>query len=189
MREGRVERETEETTVDVRIVLDGSGEAEVDTGIKFFNHLLEAFAKHGRFDFVASSRGDFNHHIAEDTMIALGSAIVEALGDGKGIRRMGDAVVPMDDSLALVALDLGGRVYADIDVDFEKEKLIDLDADLFVHLLETLASNAKCNLHVEILRGSNDHHKAEAAFKALGLALSEAVSEVGRGIPSTKGVV
>lgn len=189
MREGKVERKTKETTIEVKIVLEGSGESEVETGIEFFDHLLESFAKHGKFDLVASSQGDFEHHIAEDTMIALGKALEEALGDKKGIRRMGDAFVPMDDSLAMVALDLGGRVYAEVDVDFEKEELIDLDSDLFVHLLETLASNAKCNLHVDILRGANDHHKAEAVFKALGIALSEAVSEVGQGVPSTKGVV
>lgn len=189
MREGKVERETKETTVEVKLTLEGSGEAEVETGIEFFDHLLESFAKHGRFDLVAKSQGDFEHHIAEDTMIALGSALEEALGDKEGIRRMGDATVPMDDSLALVAVDLSGRIYSEIDVDFEKEELIDLNSDLFVHLLGTLASNAECNLHVDVLRGSNDHHKAEATFKALGIALSEAVTEVGEGVPSTKEVI
>lgn len=189
MREGKIERETKETTIDVWISLDGSGEANVKTGIDFFDHLLEAFAKHGKFDLTVKSRGDFEHHIAEDTMIALGKALEEALGDKEGIRRMGDAITPMDDSLALVSIDLGGRVYSRIDVNFEKEKLVDLSSDLFVHLLETLASNAKCNLHVDILRGSNDHHIAEAAFKGLGLALSDAVKKTGKGIPSTKGVV
>lgn len=189
MREGKFERETEETTVEVKIELEGSGESEVETGIEFFDHLLESFAKHGKFNLVAKSQGDFEHHIAEDTMIALGKSLEEALGDKKGIRRMGDATVPMDDSLALVALDLGGRVYTDVNVDFGKEELVDLNSDLFVHLLEALASNANCNLHVDILRGANDHHKAEAVFKALGIALSEAVSEVGQGVPSTKGVV
>lgn len=189
MRKGEVKRKTKETTIDVQITLEGSGEADVETGIEFFDHLLESFAKHGRFDFIAKSQGDFEHHIAEDTMIALGKALNEALGDKGGIRRMGDATVPMDDSLALVALDLGGRVYTNIEVDFEKEELIDLNSDLFVHLLETLASNAECNLHVDLLRGSNDHHKAEAIFKALGVALSEAVAKKGEEVPSTKGVV
>ena len=189
MREGKVERETGETTVLVKIVLDGSGEAEVETGIEFFDHLLESFAKHGRFNLMAKSKGDFEHHIAEDTMIALGQALEDALGDKKGIKRMGDAIFPMDDSLALVALDLGGSVYSKVDVSFNKKELIGMDSDLFVHLLETLADNAQCNLHVDLLRGNNDHHKAEAIFKGLGAALSEAVEKVGEGVPSTKGVV
>ncbi|KXA99502.1 imidazoleglycerol-phosphate dehydratase [candidate division MSBL1 archaeon SCGC-AAA261C02] len=190
MREGKIERKTKETTIDVKINLDGSGEAEVQTGIRFFNHLLESFAKHGRFDLEAKAQGDFEHHIAEDTMIALGAALEDALGDKVGIRRMGDAIVPMDDSLALVAIDLGGRVYSEIEVDFTKKQLDDLSSDLLVHLLETFASNGKFNLHVKIMRGDNDHHKAEAIFKALGVALSEAVSLTGsREIPSTKGAI
>ena len=189
MRKGEVTRETKETTIEAELILEGSGEVEVETGIEFFDHLLESFGKHGKFDLYVKSRGDFDHHIAEDTMIVMGKALEKALGDKRGIRRMGDAIVPMDDSLALVAIDLGGRVYSDIDVDFQKEKLIDLNSDLFVHLLETLASNSKSNLHVDLLRGSNDHHKAEAVFKALGIALSEAVEKVGEDVPSTKGVV
>ncbi len=189
MREGKIKRETDETTVEVNFTLEGSGEAEIETGIEFFNHLLDSFVRHGNFDLVAKAKGDFEHHIAEDVMIALGEALDEALGDKEGIRRMGDAVVPMDDSLALVALDLGGRVYTDIEVEFGKEKLVDMNSDLFVHLLETLAGNAKCNLHVDLLRGNNDHHKAESTFKALGAALSEAVEVVGEDVPSTKGVI
>lgn len=189
MREGKVERETQETKVEVNLILEGAGEAEVETGIEFFDHLLEAFARHGNFDLKAKAKGDFEHHIAEDVMIALGNALNEALGDKEGIRRMGDAIVPMDDSLVLVALDLGGRVYTDIDMDFNKPELVDMDSDLFVHLLETFADNSKCNLHVDVLRGRNDHHMAEATFKALGVALSDAVKKVGEGVPSTKGVV
>lgn len=189
MRESKIERETKETVVTLKLELDGKGEAKVETGIRFFDHLLESFTKHGGFNLVVESKGNFEHHIAEDTMIVLGKALEKALGDKEGIRRMGDAIVPMDDSLALVAIDLGGRVYSNIDVKFQKEKLIDLNADMFVHLLETLANNAKCNLHVDILRGSNDHHMAEATFKALGVALSEAVSKTGEGVPSTKGVI
>ncbi len=189
MRKGEITRETKETNVKVEVNLDGDGEVEVETGIEFFDHLLESMGKHGRFDLKARGEGDFDHHIAEDVTIALGKAFEEALGDKKGIRRMGDAIVPMDDSLALVAVDLGGRVYSDIEVVFEKEKLIDLNSDMFVHLLETFSSNSDCNLHVDILRGVNDHHKAEAVFKAFGVALSEAVMEVGESVPSRKGVV
>ncbi|KXB05174.1 hypothetical protein AKJ50_01615 [candidate division MSBL1 archaeon SCGC-AAA382A13] len=189
MRKAKYERKTKETDVEVQIVLEGTGEAEVETGIDFFDHLLESMAKHGNFDLTAKGKGDFEHHIAEDVTIALGKCFEKALGDKKGIRRMGDAVVPMDDSLVLVALDLGGREYSDIDVTFEKEKIVDLTSDLFVHLLETLSSNLKCNLHVDVLRGANDHHKAEATFKALGVALSEAVEKIGEEIPSRKGMI
>lgn len=189
MRKSQITRETKETKIKAELVLEGSGETEVETGIEFFDHLLESFTKHGRFDLRVESSGDFDHHIAEDTMIVLGKAIDKALEDKKGIRRMGDAFVPMDDSLALASIDLGGRVYSDIEVDFEKEKLNGLNSDLFVHLLETFAGNAECNLHIDILRGYNDHHKAEAVFKAFGIALSEAVEKIGDDVPSTKGVV
>lgn len=190
MREGEIQRKTKETTINVKIGLGGEGKAKVKTGIRFFDHLLKSFAKHGRFDIEVNSKGDFEHHIAEDTMIAMGKALDEALGDKKGIRRMGDAIVPMEDSLALVAIDIGGRVYSEVEVDFTKKRLDDLSSDLLVHLLETLASNGKLNLHVKLMRGDNDHHKAEAIFKALGVALSEAVSLTGsKEIPSIKGSI
>ncbi|MFP4005353.1 MAG: imidazoleglycerol-phosphate dehydratase HisB [Candidatus Hadarchaeia archaeon] len=189
MRKGAFERETEETTVRVRLNLDGNGDSEVETGIEFFDHLLESFSKHGRIDLTVESGGDFEHHIAEDTMIALGKALLDSLGEREGIRRMGSSVVPMDDALALVAIDLGGRVYSDVEVDFNKKRLEDLNTDLFRHLLITFSDNSNSNLHVKVLRGENDHHKAEAVFKALGVAISEAVAEMGGGVPSTKGVV
>lgn len=189
MRKAELQRETKETVIEVSFNLDGEGNAEIETGIEFFDHLLESFTKHGRFDLVVKSKGDFEHHIAEDTMIVLGQVLNEALDDKKGIRRMGDAIVPMDDALSLVSLDLGGRTYSDIEVEFKKEKLVDMNSDLFVHLLETLASNANCNLHVDVMRGYNDHHKAEATFKALGIALSTAVRKRGKGVPSTKGTI
>ncbi|MCS7131594.1 MAG: imidazoleglycerol-phosphate dehydratase HisB [Hadesarchaea archaeon] len=191
MRIGEFQRRTKETDVRVRLNLDGSGEAKVDTGIKFLDHLLSTFAKHGCLDIEVRARGDLEHHIAEDVMIALGSALEKALGEKKGIRRMGDAILPMDDALVLAAVDLSGRAYADIDVKFAKKRLDDLSADLIEHLLQTLAVNGKLNLHVQVLRGRNDHHKAEAIFKALGVALAEAASEEPkrRGVPSTKGVL
>ncbi len=191
MRIGKVKRETKETKVEVQVNLDGSGEANVDTSIRFLDHLLGSFAKHGCIDLKAKARGDFKHHIAEDVMIALGTAIDRALGRKVGIRRMGDAIVPMDDALALVAIDLGGRAYPRIDLKFRGKRLADLDLDLVEHLLETLAMNGKFNLHVELLRGRNDHHKVEAVFKALGVALSDAASRRPRakGVSSTKGVI
>ncbi len=191
MRVGRGGRKTKETRVEVKINLDGSGRTRVDTGIKFLDHLLASFAKHGCFDLELKARGDFEHHIAEDAMIALGEAIERALGKKEGIQRMGDAVVPMDDALVLAAVDLSGRAYPDIEAKFTKRKLDDLSSDMVVHLLETLATNGRFNLHVKVLRGKNDHHKAEAIFKALGVALARAVSRAPRrrGVPSTKGVL
>lgn len=191
MRVGKVDRKTKETAVDVAINLDGSGKVDIDTGIKFFDHLLSSFAKHGCFDVRVRARGDLEHHIAEDVMIALGSALDKALGTKAGIRRVGDAILPMDDALVLVAVDLGGRAYADVEARFAKKRLDDLSADLVTHLLQTFAANGKLNLHVQVMRGRNAHHKAEAIFKALGVALREAVRrEPGRrGVPSTKGVL
>ncbi len=191
MRVGEIKRKTKETAVEVRINLDGSGKVSVNTGIKFLDHLLSSFAKHGSLDLKLKARGDLEHHIAEDAMIALGTAINKALGKKEGIRRMGDAFVPMEDALVLVAVDISGRAYAEVDAEFAKKRLDDLSSDLIEHLLQTLAVNAKLNLHVQILRGRNDHHKAEAIFKALGIAMSEAVSRRShaKGVPSTKGVI
>ena len=191
MRVSKVERKTKETEVSVRINLDGNGKARVDTTIKFFDHLLASFAKHGCFDLDLKVRGDFEHHIAEDAMIALGEAIERALGKKVGIERMGDAIVPMDDALVIAAVDLSGRAFPDIEVKFTKRKLDDLSSDLVVHLLQTLATNGKFNLHVKVIRGRNDHHKAEAIFKALGVAMARAVRMTPRrrGVPSTKGVI
>jgi imidazoleglycerol-phosphate dehydratase len=191
MRVGKVERKTKETEVSVRINLDGSGEVRVDTPIKFLNHLLANFAKHGSFDLELKASGDLEHHIAEDAMIALGEAIELALGRKEGIERMGDAIVPMDDALVMAAVDLSGRAFSDVEAKFAKKRLDDLSSDLVVHLLQTLATNGKFNLHMKVLRGRNDHHKAEAIFKALGVSLGRAVrrSPRRRGVPSTKEVL
>lgn len=191
MRVGKIKRKTKETKIEVQVNLDGSGKADVNTSIRFLDHLLGSFAKHGCIDLKIKASGDFRHHVAEDVMITLGAAIDRALGKKVGIRRMGDATVPMDDALALVAIDLGGRAYPKVDVKFRGKKLDDLNSDLVEHLLETLATNGKFNLHAELLRGRNDHHKAEAIFKALGVALSEAVSKRARakGVSSTKGMI
>ena len=191
MRIGNVRRKTKETEVEVKINLDGSGKTKINTSIKFLDHLLSSFAKHGCFDLTVKARGDLEHHIAEDVMIALGEALDLGLGAKAGIRRMGDAIVPMDDALVLAAVDLGGRVYAETEAKFAKKRLDDLSSDLIEHLLQTLATNGKLNLHIRVLRGRNDHHKAEAIFKALGIALGEAVRKEPRraGVPSTKGVI
>ncbi len=191
MRVSKVRRKTKETEIEVELNLDGSGKANVNTEIKFLNHLLASFAKHGCFDLKLRARGDFKHHIAEDAMIALGEAIERALGKKVGIERMGDAIVPMDDALVLAAVDLSGRAFPDIEAKFAKRRLDDLNSDMIEHMLQALATNGKFNLHVKVLRGKNDHHKAEAIFKALGVALNRAASRSPRrrGVPSTKGVI
>jgi imidazoleglycerol-phosphate dehydratase len=191
MRVSKVKRKTKETEIEVQLNLDGSGKANVNTEIKFFNHLLASFAKHGCFDLKLRARGDFKHHIVEDAMIALGDAIERALGKKIGIERMGDAIVPMDDALVLAAVDLSGRAFPDIEAKFAKRKLEDLNSDMIEHMLQALATNGKFNLHVKVLRGKNDHHKAEAIFKALGVALARAasMSPRRREVPSTKGVI
>ncbi len=191
MRVSKVRRKTKETEIEVELNLDGLGKAKINTEIKFLNHLLASFAKHGCFDLKLRARGDFKHHIAEDAMIALGEAIERALGKKVGIERMGDAIVPMDDALVLAAVDLSGRAFPDIEAKFAKRKLDDLNSDMIEHMLQALATNGKFNLHVKVLRGKNDHHKAEAIFKALGVALTRAASRSPRRreVPSTKGVI
>ena len=186
-----MERETKETRVKVRLNLDGSGKARVSTGIKFFDHLLSSLAKHGCFDLELRAEGDLEHHVVEDAMIALGGALERALGKKAGIQRIGEAIVPMDDALVLVAVDLSGRAYPEIEVRFAKRKLDDLSSEMVKHSLQTLAQNGRFNLHVKVLRGQNDHHRAEAIFKALGVALARAVERTPRrrGVPSTKGVL
>ena len=191
MRVSKVRRKTKETEIEVELNLDGLGKAKINTEIKFLNHLLASFAKHGCFDLKLRARGDFKHHIAEDAMIALGEAIERALGKKVGIERMGDAIVPMDDALVLAAVDLSGRAFPDIEAKFAKRRLDDLNSDMIEHMLQALATNGKFNLHVKVLRGKNDHHKAEAIFKALGVALTRAASRSPRRreVPSTKGVL
>jgi imidazoleglycerol-phosphate dehydratase len=188
----RVRRATRETTVDVALALDGSGRSEVSTGIGFYDHLLASLAHHGLFDLVADAKGDLEvdeHHTVEDVALVLGAAFAEALGDRAGIRRFGDSSVPMDESLATAVVDVGGRPYAVIDLPFRGEQAGAMPLQLVEHALESFARTAGATLH---LRGSgrNDHHLAEAAFKALGRALRVACEADPRragGVASTKG--
>lgn len=189
MRNCTVRRKTKETDVTVRINLDGSGKSSVETGLEFLNHMLSSMAKHGRFDLEVTASGDLKHHIVEDVAICLGLAVDKALGEKKDIARVGAAVVPMDDALVLVAVDLSGRAYSEISLKVKGRKIEDVSADLLEHFLDTFTKNGRFNLHVVVLRGKNDHHKVEATFKALGIALREAVRQIGGGIPSTKGVL
>jgi imidazoleglycerol-phosphate dehydratase len=191
-RKAKVVRETAETNVRVELNIDGSGQFQITTGIRMFDHLLTQLAQHGVFDIKISASGPDQHHVVEDVAISLGKAFKQALKEKQGIVRMAHAVVPMDEALAVVAVDVGGRVYSAIEVDFNEASIGDLDADLVRHFLISLASEAKINLHAKVLRGINDHHKAEALFKALARALDSAthIDEriLGR-VPSTKEVI
>ena len=191
-RKATVTRETAETTIRVEFNIDGSGQFQITTGIRMFDHLLTQLAQHGVFDIKASASGPDQHHVVEDVAISLGKAFNQALGEKQGIIRMAHAVVPMDEALAAVAVDIGGRVYSIIEVAFNEADIGDLNADLVRHFLVSFASEARINLNARVLSGINDHHKAEALFKALGRALDSAtrVDErlVGR-IPSTKDVI
>jgi len=191
---GSIERRTKETKVSVAVDLDGSGVYETDTGLGFLDHMLAQVASHGLFDLRVYAWGDLvvdEHHTVEDVAIGLGQALDEALGDRRGLVRMGQAFAPLDEALAHVVVDLSGRPYAVIDVEFANPKIGAMDSDLIIHFLESLAIHARLSLHARVLYGRNDHHKAEALFKALGRALDGATRFDPRrhGIPSTKGVL
>ena len=187
-----IKRETKETTINLEFGIDGEGNFEITTGIRMFDHLLAQLARHGAFNLKISATGDDPHHLVEDVALCLGQAFAQALGEKKGIVRMAHAVVPMDDALALAAVDIGGRGYAVIESPFDEKNIAGLPADLVCHFLETFASEARINLHTKLLRGTNDHHKAEAIFKALARALDSAtqIDERIKGrVPSTKGMI
>ncbi len=190
-RTATVERITAETSIKIELGLDGTGQAQVDTGVGFYDHLLTSFAHHGLFDLTVATKGDLHiddHHTVEDTALALGEAVSRALGDRAGIARFGQASVPMDEALATVALDLSGRPYAVLDLTFRGERLGALSTANIPHAIEALTRTAGATLHLGA-HGANDHHIAEAAWKALARALSQAVTIDPRraGIPSTKG--
>lgn len=189
-----VERKTKETDVRVALALDGAGNAAIATGVPMLDHLLAHVALHGLLDLEIRATGDLRidaHHTTEDVAIVFGDALDRALGDKRGIARIGHAYVPMDDALAFVALDLSGRAYAVIDAAFTAPMLGTLPTALVAHFLETLATHARMNVHARVVSGRDDHHKAEALFKALGRALAIAVTLEARrvGVPSTKGVL
>lgn len=191
-RAATIKRETRETTINVRFNIDGEGDFEITTGIRMFDHLLTQLARHGVFDLKVSATGDDQHHLVEDVALCIGRAFNKALGDKKGIVRMAHAIVPMDDALSLVAVDVGGRGYAVVKAPFDDQSIADLPASLVHHFLETFACEARINLHTKVLWGSDDHHKAEALFKALAQALDLATRIDGRikdSVPSTKGLI
>ena len=191
-RKATVARETAETNVKAELNIDGSGQFQITTGIRMFDHLLSHIAQHGVFDIKISASGPDQHHVVEDVAISLGKAFNQALGKKQGIVRMAHAVVPMDEALAEVAVDIGGRAYSVIEADFNEANVGDLDADLVRHFLVSFASEAKINLHAKVISGINDHHKAEALFKALARALDSATridERIAGRIPSTKEVI
>ncbi|MBI3915163.1 MAG: imidazoleglycerol-phosphate dehydratase HisB [Chloroflexi bacterium] len=193
-RTATVERKTKETSVRVELTLDGAGNADIATGVPMLDHLLSHVAVHSLMDLTIRAQGDLEidaHHTVEDVAIVLGDAFARALGDKRGIARTGHAYVPMDDALAFVAVDLSGRAYAVIDAAFAAPLIGTMAASMIAHFLETLAANTRMNLHARVLYGRDDHHKAEALFKALGRALAQAVALDPRrvGVASTKGTL
>lgn len=194
MRSASMRRQTKETEVEVSLTLDGQGRYLLETGLGFLDHMLAQLAMHGLFDLELRARGDLEvdeHHTIEDVAIALGQALDRALGERRGIARMGHAYAPMDETLARVVVDLSGRPYAVVEAGFATLRLGAVDSDLIIHFLETLAIHGRMSLHAQVLYGRNDHHKAEALFKALGRALEAATRLDPRrdAVPSTKGVL
>ena len=192
-RTATIKRKTKETNISLKLNLDGTGQWETDTGIKMLDHLLAQVARHGRLDLKLSASGDDPHHLIEDVAICFGKALSQALGEKQGIVRMADATVPMDDALATVAVDIGGRGYCVLELPFSRSsqqwELLGFSPDLIRHFLESFAGEAKLNLHARIAYGKNDHHKAEALFKALGRALDSATRidpRIAGEVPSTK---
>jgi len=188
----KIERKTKETDIKLTINLDGEGKTDIHTGIGFFDHMLDGFARHGLFDLELNVKGDLDvdcHHTIEDTGIVLGKAIAEALGEKKGIKRYGSFMIPMDETLALCAIDLSGRPYLNFQADFTVEKLEAFDTEMFREFFYAVSYSAGMNLHLKIMDGGNNHHMAEALFKSFGRALDMATMEEPRmkDVWSTKG--
>jgi imidazoleglycerol phosphate dehydratase HisB len=189
-RRGAVARETKETTIELRLDLDG-GDASIATDVRFLDHMLEAFAKHAGCGLALRARGDGldHHHLIEDVGIALGQAIYEALGEKRGIARFGSMAVPLDDALVLGSVDLSGRAWSNFDVRFGVENLGDLKTELISHFFHSLSENGRFNLHLVQLAGTNSHHLCEASFKAFARAFAQAKMLTGDSVPSTKGLL
>lgn len=189
-----VERYTKETSIEIQLNLDGSGQAQIDTGVGFFDHMLEGFARHGLFDLTIKADGDLqvdDHHTIEDTGIVLGQAIARAVGDKRGIQRYGDRILPMDEVLVLCAVDLCGRPYLQFDADFQADRMGDMSTQMVKEFFYAVSYSAMMNLHLKVITPGNDHHMAEAMFKAFAKALDQAVSYDPRitDVLSTKGTI
>lgn len=195
MRQVEVSRDTNETKIAVRINLDGTGVSKLDSGVPFFDHMLDQIARHGLIDLEVAAKGDLEidaHHTVEDIGITLGQAFARALGNKKGVRRYGHAYVPLDEALSRVVVDLSGRPGLTYNVDFTKEKIGSFDVELIREFFQGFVNHAAVTLHIDNLRGLNSHHQCETMFKAFGLALRAAVeydSRVADRMPSTKGVL
>ena len=191
MRISKIKRKTNETDIEISLNIDGKGDYDITTGIGFFDHLLSSFAKHGLFDLRVKASGDNEHHIVEDVAISLGEAFKDALKDKIGIRRFGSAIIPMDDVLVLVSVDISGRSHCNFDINFRRKNIEGMSAEMVPHFIKTFVSEFKINLHAKLLDGKNDHHKSEALFKALALALDDATKiDIRReDVPSTKGML
>ena len=188
-RQSVVKRETKETNISLELNIDGCGKWEINTGIRMFDHLLSQLAQHGVFDIKISATGNDPHHLVEDVAICLGRAFGEALGEKRSIVRMANAVVPMDDALAMVAVDISGRGYTVLELPFSDNDMSGFPTDLIRHFFESFAIEARLNLHAKVAYGTNDHHKAEALFKALGRVLDKATridERISGELPSTK---
>lgn len=191
-RTGKAERETLETVITVKVDLDGEGRSTVDTGVPFFDHMLASFARHGRIDLEVNARGDTeidDHHTVEDVALIIGKAVLDALGDRKGIARFGSAYAPMDEALARAVVDISGRPYSVYKATEMLPYTGKFQTYLTEHFFRSFAQEARVTLHVELLYGTDPHHSIEAMFKAFGLALKESVSLVGGEVPSTKGAL
>ena len=191
-RTSQIHRTTGETDVQLTLDLDGSGEGTRETGVGFFDHLLDALARHGGLDLDVLAQGDLQtgtHHTVEDTGIVLGQALDEALGDRAGIRRFGHAVLPMDEARAACAIDLSGRPFTSFDAGFPAERVGDFDTDLAEEFFRAVANGAKLTLHLSVEAGTNTHHMVEVTFKAFARALRQSVELEGSGVPSTKGLL
>lgn len=193
-RNATVKRKTKETDIELSINIDGSGKSSINTGIGFFDHMLESFARHGLFDLDLNVKGDLNvdtHHTIEDTGIVLGQAIKEALADKKGIKRFGNMILPMDESVVIAAIDISGRPYLIYDINLTAEKIGDFESEMAREFFYALCVNAGINLYLKQVEGANNHHILEAAFKAFAKALDQATLIDPRieGVPSTKGVL
>jgi imidazoleglycerol phosphate dehydratase HisB len=192
-REAKIGRKTSETSITLTLDIDGTGKADVKTGLGFLDHMLTSLARHARFDLTLRCEGDLevdDHHTAEDCALALGEALDTALGQRRGIARFGWAMAPLDESLARAVVDLSGRPHAEVDLGLTRHFIGDLASENLEHVLRSLSVTSRSTIHVDVLRGGNDHHRAEAAFKALALALRQAVATDGSDeVPSTKGVL
>jgi len=191
-RKSEQRRETKETKVEITLDLDGTGKTEISTGIGFLDHMLTLLSRHSSFDLKLTCKGDLDvedHHTVEDCGIVLGSALLEAVGEKRGIKRFAFSYVPMDEALARVVIDFSGRPCSVVNMDLKRDNVGGLACENIPHFIKSFAVASKTTIHADVIRGDNDHHKAEAVFKALALALKDAVKIIGTEIPSTKGVI